>query len=66
MTTPSSVLVLGKVQGPEVSKAQSHAFHVEAVGLTLLSLQQVFDAIGSLLLKGNQLLFNLQHQQVWF
>lgn len=56
----SSVIVLGKVQGAEVSEAQSHALHVEAVDLPLLALQQVFDTVGSLLLKGNQLLFNLQ------
>lgn len=56
----SSVIVLGKVQGAQVSEAQPHALHVEAVDLPLLALQQVFDTVGSLLLKGNQLLFNLQ------
>lgn len=55
----SSVVVLGKVQGSEVSEAQPHALHVEAVDLPLLALQEVFDTVGSLLLKGNQLLFNL-------
>lgn len=57
---PSSVVVLGKVQGAQVVEAQTHAFHVKSVDLPLLAFQQVFDAVGSLLLKGNQLLFNLQ------
>lgn len=57
---PSSVVVLGKVQGAQVVEAQTHAFHVKSVDLPLLAIQQVFDAVGSLLLKGNQLLFNLQ------
>lgn len=60
---PSSVVVLGQVQGAQVAKAQPHALHVEAVGLPLLALQQVFDPVGSLLLKGNQLLFNLQEHR---
>lgn len=58
---PSSVVILGKVQGPQVAEAQPQALHVESVDLPLLALQQVFDPVGSLLLKGNQLLFNLQH-----
>lgn len=57
--SPSSVVVLREVQGAQVSEAQPHALHVEAVSLPLLALQQVFDPVGSLLLKGNQLLFNL-------
>lgn len=61
--SPSSIVVLGKVQGAQVAEAQPHALHVEAVGLPLLALQQVFDPVGSLLLKGNQLLFNLQETQ---
>lgn len=62
-SNPSSVVVLRKVQGAQgsqVAKAQPQALHVEAVDLPLLALQQVFDPVGSLLLKGNQLLFNLQ------
>lgn len=59
----SSVVVLGKVQGAQVAEAQPHALHVEVVGLPLLSLQQVFDPVGPLLLKGNQLLFNLRQEQ---
>lgn len=56
----SSVVVLGEdVEGAQVSEAQPHALHVEAVGFPLLTLQQVFDTVSSLLLKGNQLLFNL-------
>ena len=57
--SPSSVVVLGVLQGPQVPEAQPQALHVEAVPLPLLPLQQVFDTVGPLLLKGNQLLFNL-------
>lgn len=62
-SNPSSVVVLRKVQGAhgsQVTKAQSQALHVEGVNLPLLALQQVFDPVGSLLLKGIQLLFDLQ------
>lgn len=62
-SNPSSIVILGKVQdaqGSQVAEAQPHALHVEAVDLALLALQQVFDPVGSLLLKGYQLLFNLQ------
>lgn len=59
----SSVVVLGKVQGTQVAKTQPHAFHVEAVHLPLLAIQQVLNPIGSLLLKGTQLLFNLDDVQ---
>lgn len=62
MAAPSSVVVFREVQGAQVPEAQPHALHVEAVDLSLLALQQVFDAVGSLLLKGTQLLFNLLFQ----
>lgn len=57
---PSSVVVLGKVQSAQVAEAEPYALHVKVVDLPLLALQQVLDAVGALLLKGNQLLFNLQ------
>lgn len=56
---PSSVVFFWEVQGAQVPEAQPHALHVEAVDFSLLALQQVFDAVGSLLLKGTQLLFDL-------
>lgn len=59
----SSVVVFGKVQGAQVAEAQAHALHVEGVDLPLLALQQVFDAVGSLLLKGTQLLFDLRTEE---
>lgn len=61
---PSSVVVLGEVQGAQVAEAQPHALHVEAVDLPLLALQQVLDAVGPLLLDGNQLLLDLQDGRV--
>lgn len=63
MRASSSVLVLGKVQGAQVAEALPHALHVEAVDLALLPLQQVFDAVGPLLLKGTQLLFDLRRSK---
>lgn len=60
LSTSSVVVLRQDVQGSQVPKAQPHAFNVEAVHLPLLALQQVFDPVSSLLLKGNQLLFDLQ------
>lgn len=61
--SPSSVVVLGEVQGAQVAEAQPHALHVEGVGLAVLPLQKVLDAVGPLLLDGNQLLLDLRGTQ---
>lgn len=55
----SSVVIFRVVQSTQVVETHAEALHVKGVDLSLLTVQQMFDSVGSLFLKRSQLLLDL-------